>query len=308
MKAILVHLGWWLGVAGAASAAVVVKGTAASAAGLEGVVADFRALVGQGGSYNGVGGHFPDGRREVAWDAASLDSFQVPAALPGSFFNVLSPRGLELTTPGSLVVSGRAASGSSDVMFSTLNPGAAAQFQNFSPERLLAVYGATTVEATFAIPSSPSQPAVVRGFGAVFADISLYGSTRLEAFGRSGALLAAVDVPASPGGLSFSGIWIDGGEWIGRVRLTLGETGIDNPSETLDIVALDNLIYSEPQLIPEPRSTALIAAAAIALGRRRRRPTHTWGQTSYPTSYRSRTSNWPILRGAGVIRALRREP
>ena len=268
---LMVMAGWSLAVE-AAFSALVVTGAAPTAAGLDGVVNDFRTLVSGGGFNNGVGGGvFASGRREVGWDAASLDPFQVPAAMPGNFFNNQSLRGLELATAGGLRVSGRAASGSADVLFSTVNPAAAAALQAFSPERLLAVYGERSVEANFFLPSAPSQRAYVRGFGAVFADVSVFGATRLEAFGRGGRLLASVEVPAAPGGLSFAGLWIDGGEWIDRVRLTVGQAGIEDGSGQLDVVALDEFIYAEPQVVPEPGVAVLVGVGALAWLARRRR-------------------------------------
>jgi hypothetical protein len=268
---LLLMIGWWAAVEAASAAVVVVTGAAPMAEGLDGVVNDFRAQVSGGGSNNGVGGGpLANGRREVAWDAASLDPFQTPAVFPGDFFNTVSLRGLELAAPGSLRVSGRAASGSTDVLFSTINPAAAAALQAFSPERLLAVYGETTVEARFFLPSESSQRAYVRGFGAVFADVSIFGSTRLDAFGRDGRRLAAVTVPAAPGGLSFAGVWIEGGEWIDHVILTIGEAGIGDGSGLWDVVALDDFIYAEPQRVPEPGVAVLAATAALAWMVRRR--------------------------------------
>jgi hypothetical protein len=250
---------------------VIVTGSASSPAGLDGVVNDFRALVSGGGGNNGVGGGvLPDGRREVGWDVASLDPYQVPGTMPGTYFNNQSLRGLVLTTTGGLQVSGRAASGSNDVRFSSVNPSASTAFQSFSPERLLALYGETTVEATFFLPSVPSQQAYVRGFGAIFSDVSIFGATRLEAFGRSGQRLAAIDVPAAAGGLSFAGLWIDEGEWIDRIRLTVGQTGIEDVSGALDVVALDDFIYAEPRIVPEPGVAALVAAAVLTLASRTR--------------------------------------
>jgi hypothetical protein len=255
-----------------APAAVVITGSSSTPAGLDTVVNNFRTLISGSGTNNGVGGGvFPDGRREVSWDVASLDPHQVPAFMPATFFNNQSLRGLTLSTPGELVVSGRAASGSTDVRFSTLNPDVASQLQTFSPDRLLSLYGATTVDAAFSLPSAPGVQASVRGFGAVFADVSLFGSTRLEAFGRSGQLLATVDVPASPGGLSFAGIWMNEGEPIDRIRLTLGQAGIEGGATNLDRVALDDFLYSEPSVVPEPAVALLTVAGGLSLflGRRR---------------------------------------
>ncbi len=259
----------------AAAAALIWTGTSADPAGLLPVVDAFRAQISAGGSNNGVGGSFTTGRREVAWDAASLDPVQIPAAMPGDFFNTFSQRGLVLSTPGSLRVSGRAASGSTDVLFSSLNPRAASALQALTPERMLAVYGATTVNATFFLPGSPSQPAFVRGFGLVVADVNIAGSTRLEALDALGTVIGSVDVPPAPNGLSFAGLWMEGSTWISSVRLTAGQTGINDTTSSRDIVAMDDFIFAEPQLtaIPEPTAPLLLALAVISLlGGRRRLP------------------------------------
>ena len=242
----------------AAAAALIWTGTSADPAGLLPVVDAFRAQISAGGSNNGVGGSFTTGRREVAWDAASLDPVQIPAAMPGDFFNTFSQRGLVLSTPGSLRVSGRAASGSTDVLFSSLNPRAA-----------------SAVDATFFLPGSPSQPAFVRGFGLVVADVNIAGSTRLEALDALGTVIGSVDVPPAPNGLSFAGLWMEGSTWISSVRLTAGQTGINDTTSSRDIVAMDDFIFAEPQLtaIPEPTAPLLLALAVISLlGGRRRLP------------------------------------
>ena len=58
----------------------------------------FRAAVG-GGAVAGANGSFGGLRREINWDGVS-DAFADPAALPGNFFNVNSPRGAVFSTPG----------------------------------------------------------------------------------------------------------------------------------------------------------------------------------------------------------------
>jgi hypothetical protein len=160
-------------------------------------------------------------------------------------------------------------------LFSSLNPRAASALQALTPERMLAVYGATTVDATFFLPGSPAQPAFVRGFGLVVADVNIAGSTRLEALDAFGAVIGSVDVPSAPNGLSFAGLWMEGSTWISSVRLTVGQTGIDDTTSSLDIVAMDDFIFAEPQLtaIPEPTAPLLLALAVISLlGGRRRLP------------------------------------
>ena len=46
-----------------------------------------------------VAGSFGSGRREINWDGVP-DSFAAPNSLPANFFNVNSPRGVVLSTPG----------------------------------------------------------------------------------------------------------------------------------------------------------------------------------------------------------------
>ena len=79
------------------------------------------------------------------------------------------------------------------------------------------------------------------------------------------------------GSLSFLGAVATAGEEISRVQITTGNTALgpnDNIAADLNVVALDDFIYSEPRAIPEP--SALImggTAALVGLGcawRRRR--------------------------------------
>jgi hypothetical protein len=68
---------------------------------------------------------------------------------------------------------------------------------------------------------------------------------------------------------------MEGSTWISSVRLTVGQTGIDDTTSSLDIVAMDDFIFAEPQLtaIPEPTAPLLLALAVISLlGGRRRLP------------------------------------
>jgi hypothetical protein len=109
----------------------------------------------------------------------------------------------------------------------------------------------------------------------VVADVNVAGSTRLEALDALGAVIGSVDVPPAPNGLSFAGLWMEGSTWISSVRLTAGQTGINDTTSNLDIVAMDDFIFAEPQLtaIPEPTAPLLLALAVISLlGGRRRLP------------------------------------
>src|SRR5690242_16279035 len=63
----------------------------ANAAAIQATVDQFRTDL--GGSNNGVGGSFKNGRREINWDGVP-DNFSAPNFLPVDFFNANSPRGI----------------------------------------------------------------------------------------------------------------------------------------------------------------------------------------------------------------------
>ena len=61
-----------------------------------------------------------------------------------------------------------------------------------------------------------------------------------------------------------------------RVRITAGNTDIgsglaDDPLNGIDLVAIDDLLYSEPQAVSEPAVMALMSFGLIAMYRRKRR-------------------------------------
>ena len=242
---------------------------------LTAAVGNFRTAISSGGANNGVaGGPFTTGRREINWDAAGLDAFATPGVMPNNFFNNNSKRGatFQAGAGGSLIVSGRIASGSPDLRFNTLNASYATNFQSFSPDRLFGLLGTNTVDTSFTVPNTPLLSATVFGFGAIFEDVDLAGSMIL-AFDLSNTLIGSVTVPAQNDGLSFAGLFFDAGERIGSIRIIAGSGGLgvaDNPGLGIDMVAMDDFFYSEPQAVPEPAATALAGLALAGLLRRRR--------------------------------------
>lgn len=214
-------------------------------------IAAFRADI--GGPNNGVatngGPVLAGGRREINWDAAAL-----PIDMPADFFNSTSKRGAVFSTPGTgFRVSANSAT-APERLFGDLNPSYTNQFNTNSPNRLFTALGSTVVDATFFVPSQPAVPATVTAFGAVFTDVELLESTRLECFDLNGQLLATVfGQPEYDAGLSFVGVSFPNGERIARVRIIsgtrpLGPQGVDTAE--LDVVAMDDFIYSEPQAAP----------------------------------------------------------
>src|SRR5688572_5658183 len=214
---------------------------------IAGAVSEFRTLL---GTLNPtLPGEQPGGRREVNWDNVPLELTRNDF-FPGDFFNVASPRGLLLTTDGP-------AFHISDLGFIEVNPAYGFEFRFFSPRRLFVARGSTTIDVNFVVAGS-STPALVTGFGSVFADVGLPASTTVEYFDAAGNQLLKIVVPrrSDARGLSFVGAKFPSA-MVARVRITAGDTPIgadafddvQGPGEKHDIVAMDNFIYGEPRAI-----------------------------------------------------------
>lgn len=183
------------------AAPVVRQGSGANTAALQAIVDQFRTDL--GGSNNGVGGSFQNGRREINWDGVP-DSFAEPNNFPADFFNVNSPRGvifnaIEDATGAALnrfAVSGTTASGT-DVRFGNLNSNYSAIFTTFSAERLFIARNTHILEVNFNIPGT-NIPATVNGFGVVFTDVdSSTGGDRsvIRAYDINGRQLSGAAAP-----------------------------------------------------------------------------------------------------------------
>ncbi|HEX9929419.1 MAG TPA: hypothetical protein VGB02_12845 [Pyrinomonadaceae bacterium] len=241
------------------AAPVVRQGSGANAVGLQATVDLFRADL--GGANNGVGGSFATGRREVNWDGVP-DSFAEPNNFPADFFNNNSARGImfnsiEDATGSALnqfAVSANQASGV-PVRFGNINASYPFILQTFSSQRLFIARNTHMMEVTFFIPGT-SIPAAVKGFGVVFADVdSATGGNRslIRVYGPDGRQLSAASAPVFNTGLSFVGISFNNGERIARVVIESGNAALsstnDDSENGIDIVAMDDFIYGEPQSI-----------------------------------------------------------
>jgi hypothetical protein len=194
-----------------------------------------------------IAGEQPGGRREINWDG-------VPATLtnndlfPGNFFNVNSPRGVLFTTDGS-------AFRLSDNGYTDVNPAYAGEFNVFSPTKLFVAVGSTVTDVAFVVAGS-SSPAVVTGFGAVFADVGRAHSTTIEYFDAAGNRLLKLAAPrrSDEAGLSFVGAVFESGV-VARVRILSGDTplgatiedNVKGAGKKRDLVAMDDFIYGEPR-------------------------------------------------------------
>jgi hypothetical protein len=244
-----------------AHAQVVFQAAGPTAESIQGAVDAYRAALGDPNNGNAVG-PLATGRREINWDGGGSDATTAPVTP----FNVfLNTRGGQFTTPGTGLSQAPPSGGPQGglaVLFN--NPSYGTIFSTFSPLRLFTPVGSNLTEALFFVPgTNGAEPAVVSGFGAVFAGVDQpdggprqkhgrRASTSLEYFGSDGTLLFSSFVPASPedGSLSFFGIVFDDAR-IARVRITAGNVAPGpNNDEKHDIVMMDDFIYGEPQPLP----------------------------------------------------------
>ena len=141
-------------------------------------------------------------------------------------------------------------------LFSEINPDYARQFLFFTAPNLFAPIGSNQLDQSFEVAGQPT-PAVVRGFGIVFSDVDLADRTTIQLFREDGSSLGTYSAPvrSDEGGFSFVGVTF-ADAIIARVRITLGTGALGANVEdisaggTVDLVVLDNLIYSEPRRIP----------------------------------------------------------
>jgi len=209
-------------------------------------VNQFRAILGAANA--GVAGEQPTGRREINWDGAAAIPFNNRNDFPADFFNTTVKAGAVFTTPGT-------GFRNDSTLFSEINPAYAAQFLFFSASEIFAPIGSNQLDQQFRDAGQPT-PALVRGFGIVLSDVDLADKTTIQLFRQDGSSLGTYSAPArsDEGGFSFVGVTF-ADAIIGRVRITLGTGALGanvadiSAGGTVDLVVLDNLIYSEPRRI-----------------------------------------------------------
>lgn len=241
-----------------------------------------------GGVNNGAGGGpFATGRREITWDGANLDTFAFPNNMPEDFFNRPGPsgtlRGTNYATDGEgFYVSFRDPANNLSnpaLKFGDINPQYNQIFKTFSNQRLFAPDGSTITDVRFFVPSDPTTPATVSGFGAIFTDVDNSAFSRIDYYNEIDQLIFSQNVSALDSGLSFLGVSFTAGERISRVRIISGNAelsalnndGFFDDLGQVDVVALDDFIYGEPQAIPAPLTAGLAGIAGLAAAGRRRR-------------------------------------
>lgn len=265
---------------------IAVTGSAADVAGITVVRDTFRTNLG-GGTTAGANGLFNDGtlqRREINWDGVP-GAKSAPNSLNPDFFNVNSPRGVVFTTPGiGFQVSGAAgdvgAGQPAPPNFGNIDASYSSTFSPFSAQRLFTVIGSNQMDVLFFVPGT-STPGATKGFGVIFSDVDVPGTTALQFFDINGVSLGAFAASPQSSGFSFLGAFFnDGTTPIARVRITLGNTalgaGVTDNGTTRDLVVMDDFLYGNPVAaasVPEPATLGSLTLALTALAVLRKRRT-----------------------------------
>jgi hypothetical protein len=214
-------------------------------------VDEYRQVLGMPDN-GGVPGSQPGGHRSINWDGLP-DDLAAPNYYTPDFFNDTKPpraRGAVLATPGDgLMVS---ADGDNPAgappRFGNINDSYSNIFTAFSDERMFSPVGSNIVDLTFFVPGTKT-PAVVRGFGAVYADVDT-DHTAFEYFDAQGNSLGTFATPIANNGLSFLGVAFPE-PIVHRVRIAYGTSALGpNDGPDADVAVMDDFIYGEPQAIP----------------------------------------------------------
>lgn len=205
----------------------------------------FRGLLGD--SLNTTPGK-TSGRREVNWDG-------VPAAntnnssFPLDFFNNTDPNGPAGRKRGLVYVSNGTAFRIDSSDFSELDGGYAAEFDAFSPKKIISPVATNITEVVFKVPGTNTD-AFIRGLGIVFLDVDDANATTIEYFNGNKSLGVFKAPVRTSSSFSFLGVFFPN-EKVTRAKITAGNAAMGNKDitsgGTKDIVVMDDFLYDEPK-------------------------------------------------------------
>ncbi len=228
------------------------------------VFADFQAAIG-GGS-------------RIAWDGVKLDGTD---ANPNTRV-IDSGKTVEIPVDrfrnvGAIYADPYTVSGDG---FNSVSPVTAGQFTAFTKNNIFAMFDPNDgefedrfIEQTFVVPGT-NTAALTRGFGAIFTDVELAGTSSIEYFGSQGVSLGKYDVPVGASGeTQFLGVLFDQ-PLIESVRLTLGTHAVFsfdgsvvkslNLAEGMDIAATDDFLFATPvAAVPLPSAVWFFGSALM---------------------------------------------
>jgi hypothetical protein len=250
------------------SAPITFSAAGPNTASISASVAQFQAALGNPNNGNNAG--TTGGRREINWDGGNpmlLDN--TPGGTPFNVF--LNTRGGQFTTAGTGFVQAPPSGGAQNGLVGQFgNPTYATTFAAFSPSRLFVPIGSNAFDALFFVPgTNGGVRATVGGFGIVFSDVDLANTTHMDFFDLQNNPLGSFNVP--PGGAtdaSFSFLGVNfTTEQIGRVHVVLGTSALGpNDGGAVDVVAMDDFLYTEPRAVPGPGGLALLVMGGTILG------------------------------------------
>lgn len=213
------------------------------------------------------------------WDSTD-DASSAPTQVPNSV-SIATPGNttVEISTPGSAFeISADSDNPTATApRFGNVDPSYESLFQPFSGERMARSVDSTEINIDFT-GEGFEAPATVTGFGAVFSGVDAFDSTSIEFFDLDGNSLTTVFAPQAPaGGLSFVGVTFDGPETIGSIQIfsgtdSLGSGAVEGAG--VDLVVIDDIIFSSPVAVPEPSTFALLGLGMLGLLYRHRRRTN----------------------------------
>lgn len=240
---------------------------------------DFRAAI---GGANNVGAPRANGFRTIGWDGVRLDGTDAnPNTVVIDQGNTVAIPENRFQNQGALFADPYAVSGDG---FASVNPATAGQFPAFSPNNTFVMFDEdpnsfedNLIEQSFTFAGT-TNAAGTRGFGAIFTDVEIAGTSSIEYFNGSRSLGRFFVEPGNSGDTQFLGVLFDQ-PIVTSVTLTVGTNALFNFDGTnfrsfgpedlangIDLAVTDDFVYAEPTTaasVPEPTASLGILIAGM---------------------------------------------